>query len=278
MKSRVCRKGRRIETVTARPDRASQPNARGALPKPAPLRSAARPPLKRWSRRAGLSNSVHGRAERTQCSRRPARTPSQAPCQHRLHSTASFSRACTAARLAIGIAINDRSFVERSQCPRGAAARRTRHLGTTLAPVASTVHDLDKLDKCDADPSESSAGRSFRRAADREREPQPAHQHRISGRPGGGGRRRAQHFRSAHASPTPACRRAGGAAGRARSGNRAGKRTGRQLGPTTPSAASGQSASLKLRRSARSTFPVTAFVAHALGGGDAQHRRRVMTR
>jgi len=136
------------------PPSSTGPPERAVFRRAASRAIAARPPLKDGAGAPGVSNSVHGRAERTQCSRRPARTPSQAPCQHRLHSTERSSSARTAARLAIGIAINDRSFVERSQCPRGADARTARHLGTTLARVASPVHALDKLDQCDADPSE----------------------------------------------------------------------------------------------------------------------------
>ena len=51
---------------------------------------------------------------------------------------------CPAARLAIRIAINDRSFVETSHCPRRCNAGRTQPVGTTLARAASQVHDLDQ--------------------------------------------------------------------------------------------------------------------------------------
>jgi hypothetical protein len=103
-----------------------------------------KPLLKGGAGAPGVSNSVHGRAERTQCSRRPARSSSQASCQHRSHWTASSLGTHAAARLAIRIEINDRSFVERSHYPRDCNARRTPRLGTTLARVASQVHALDK--------------------------------------------------------------------------------------------------------------------------------------
>jgi hypothetical protein len=163
----------------------SQPQASGPIRTRIPPRNGrvttAEPSLKSGAGAPGVSNSVHGRAERTQCSRRPARGLSQAACQHRSHSTAHSFAARAAARVAIQIAINDRSFVETAQARRRHDARGTQPLGMTLARVAARVRDLDN-GQCHADISGQSAGRSCRRVAERGRRPQSTHEYRITGR------------------------------------------------------------------------------------------------
>jgi hypothetical protein len=194
----------------------------------------------------GVSNSVHGRAERTQCSRRPARGLSQAACQHRSHSTAHSFAARAAARVAIPIAINDRSFVETAQARHRPDPRGTRPFGMTLARVVARVRDWTN-GQCHADTSGQPAGRSCRRVAERGRRPQSTHEYRISGRYGRSRRRRAQYPGSAHAAAPSAGRGAGGQSRRARPGNRARQRFRRRLGSATTSAASGQGSSLSFR-------------------------------